>query len=229
MDAILGKNVLIQFYKTDGFYDYACASNISIHPTMETKSVKTVGDGFYRKRRGQTIDYEIQLDGIISIDDSIKPNAFDLLDYLNNMTDIQFRMMFEDSLNNLKVIEGSGLPVDVNLGGGSEGHASGSAVLAVNGLPDIRNTITACDLVITGFTIVKGLTGHYTATVTSYTGSNWLRWDYSVDGGGRLSSYSNTWQVLIDPLATGTHTIDVYPVCQNGFDGSVYSTTFHNP
>lgn len=134
-DPILGTDVIIQFYKGGNFYNYGCAESVEIQFSMETKSVKTVGDGVWKRKKGQSLEYQIELSGLL-LDDTTLPVAFDLLDYFKNMTDINYRLLFYDNAGLKKTITGNALPINVNLGGGSDGFGSGNITLSGSGDPD---------------------------------------------------------------------------------------------
>lgn len=235
-DPILGKDVIIQFYKGGAYFNYGCAAEVEAQFSMDTKSVKTIGDGIWKRSRGQTLGLQIELSGVIQDDSSI-PTAFDLLDYFKNMVDIQYRLLFYDNVGLKKVIEGFALPINVNLGGGSEGHATGSITLSGNGDPDAiytppnpNNPPASCEAEIEA--AHTELTGspqrRYVTIDTMVAGSVTIaRWDYTIDGGGVQTKFTDgsiptTW---ILPLATnvGDHTMVITPICDNGFPGTPFT------
>ena len=226
-DPIKGSDVLIQFDVGDGYFDYACATDVSIEFDMETKSVKTVGDGVWRKKRGQLLGYVISLDGVIKFDDDQVPHAFDLLANLVNMVGIAFRMIFEETTTTLtKVIEGIVLPVRVNLSGPAEGFAGGSATLEGIGAPTITDSITNCEASIDSFTAVgdPDSPGRVNLNFTGISPDT-VRIEYSIDGGGRQTIFSMSANFLynINGVSAGSHTIVFYTVCENGIDGNSYT------
>jgi hypothetical protein len=238
-DPILGKDVIIQFYKGGSFFNYGCAAEVEGQFSMETKSVKTVGDGIWKRHRGQSLSLQIEMSGVI-LDDSSIPVAFDLLDYFKNMTDVQYRLLFYDNVGLKKVITGYALPINVNLGGGSEGHATGSITLVGNGTPDQivtppnpNNPPVSCDAEIaTAHTEIRGSVIHRRWVVVDTMvpgGATISRWDYTLDGGGTQTAFTTgipaEW---ILPLAfgIGTHTIVITPICDNGFSGTPFTMVF---
>jgi hypothetical protein len=150
MNPIIAKDAVILFKKNDTWLAYQCATDVEIAFKLETKSVKTIGDGAYKKPRGQVIGYQISTGGLIKFDDEAYPHSFDLLAYLLAMTPVEYRLVFttEDS-SQLRKIEGLALPVDVALGGGSEGFAYGNTVLDGDGAPEIGDAISSCTAEIT--------------------------------------------------------------------------------
>jgi hypothetical protein len=241
-DPILGKDVIIQFYKGGSYFNYGCAAEVEAQFSMDTKSVKTVGDGVWKRSKGQSLGLQIELSGVIQ-DDNVNPTVFDLLDYLTNMTDIQYRLLFYDNIGLKKVIEGFALPINVNMGGGSDGHATGSITLSGQGDPS--NIYTPpnppsnppgnpppppCQAEIeTAHTEIIGPPNRRYVFIDTMVagGATISRWDYTINGGGVQTKFTNgsiptSW---ILPLATntGTHTIVITPICDNGFSGTPFT------
>jgi hypothetical protein len=238
-EPVLGKDVIIQFYKGGAFFNYGCAAEVEAQFSMETKSVKTVGDGIWKRSRGQSLALQIELSGVI-LDDASMPVAFDLLDYYKNMTDIQYRLLFYDDVGLKKVIEGYALPINVNLGGGSEGHGTGNITLLGNGNPDQIVTPpnpggppTACQAEIaTAHTELRGsgIQRRWVVIDSMVSGSATIdRWDYTLDGGGTQTAFTGTgpaeW-ILPLSFGIGTHTIVITPICSNGFSGTPFTMVF---
>jgi len=239
-DPILGTDVIIQFYKGGYFYNYGCAENVEIQFSMETKSVKTVGDGVHKRQKGQSLSYQIELSGLL-VDDNTLPVAFDLFDYHRNMADVNFRLLFYDNTGLKKTITGYALPITVNLGGGSEGFGSGNITLAGNG--DLTQAITPsnpnptpnpptqplpnCDAVIGSAHIGLAFPdpGIWLKIDTMTSGAV-SRYDYTIDGGGVQTAFTaNTTPVrwkLPNTFAIGSHTVVVTPICDNGYSGTPY-------
>lgn len=234
MDPVLGTDVIIQFKKNDVFLNYACATDIRIDFEMETKSVKTIGDGNWKKVRGQSKSARVSLSSLAKFDDDDVPHSFDLWDYFDAMTDIEFRMYFtmQDGTT-LKIFEGASLPTAWGLGGGSEGFATGDTVLEVNGAPELKDAVIQCEAEITAaeLTTVSGLNA---LRVTALTGGPITRYDYEITGLGRQSAFVDG--TLPDQFVfgnglgpTGTfETLKVWPICDNGFDGELFEIEFEN-
>lgn len=222
-EPILGQNALIQFYKNDAFFDYACATELAIDFVKETKSTKTIGDGNWNRKRAAKNGCSITASGLMQMDTILVPDVFDVLDAFMQDVDVNFRIIFEDVSNgNIRVIEGFALPVNINLSGGAEGFANTTMTLEVNGKPDVRNTLDTCDLEVTAFgaTLIapgEGGVNHYSMAVTT-TGSNpLLRFEYSIDGGGRLLGGTSSPFGFF--ATSGLHSFTIWPICEGGTDG----------
>lgn len=227
---ILGKDVVIQFDRGTNFATFYCATNVEITFQMTTKETKTIGDGTWKRKRGQSQSAVISLEGVVAISD-LFTTSFTLLDYFNNMTDIPFRIIFTDPVFSTKVIEGLVLPTDISLSGGSEGHASGSMTLEVNGPVDIRDAVNPCALSISTVSY-EGEAGIINFEITMNLGSqSATRFDYMLDGNGVWSAFTDgglTKNVFISvPGALGSsHQLKIYPVCENGYSGPTYTLNF---
>lgn len=227
---ILGKDVILYVYKGAGYWPYLCATNVEIDFSMETKETKTIGDGVWKRKRGQSKSFAINLDGILVIHDDIA-NAFDLLDYYDNMVDVQFRVIFTDADNDQRVIEGTALVTNMNLGGGSEGHATGTATLEGNGPVDIRDAVNPCGLEIETVEYL-GEGGIVNFTITMFLGhQHATRFDYTMDGGGvstkfTLVGLTKDVVITVPGAMLSTHELKIWPVCDNGYDGPVYTLNF---
>jgi hypothetical protein len=224
---VTGKDAVIMFQKGDGYFPYACAESIEVSFELETKSVKTIGDGVYDKPRGQKISYQISLTGVVKFDDDTVPHAFDMLAYLLAMSAINYRIIFTNDEAGLKVIEGTALPVNTNLGGGSEGFASGSATLKGDGAVEVRDLIIPCPSSITSIQLIED-TPNSIIRITGHTGSP-ARYEYSVDGGAFVVQTVTSFiqdLVLEGGLGAGLHSIVIIPVCDNGYNGETYNDTF---
>jgi hypothetical protein len=234
MDPVLGIDVIIQFKKNDVYSNYACATDIRIEFEMETKSVKTIGDGNWKKNRGQSKGYRITLSNLAKFDDDSVPHAFDLWNYFDSMTPIEYRLYFtmEDQVT-VKIFEGATLPITWGLGGGSEGFSTGEVVLEGDGAPELKEAIIQCEAEITGATLV-GVSGLNALRIDTLSGGPITRYDFSIDGGGRTSAFVDG--TLPDTIVFGNgggptgseHTLDVWPVCDNGFDGEMFTIEFEN-
>jgi hypothetical protein len=248
-EPILAKDVIIQFLSGSDYITYGCAENLETTFSMETKSVKTIGDGVWKRKRGQSLGQVINLTGVVKRDTS-SYDAFDLLDNYKSMTDVAFKIFFYDEAGVAKILKGYALPVEVNLSAGSEGFASGSITLEVNGDPDYVPASPPPDPLDPDDCVAEIETAHAESRPTSVPGlpfpiNRWYavidtmvsgsatisRWDFSVDGGGTQTAFTdgNIPTSWILPLFHGletSHTITITPICDNGFSGEPFTFNF---
>lgn len=240
-DPVKAKDVLIKFLSGSTYLAYGCASEVETEFTMETKSVKTIGDGNWSRERGQKKSQVVNISGMVIVDAGT-PDIFDLLDYFKQMVDVGFEILFIDNTGVAKVLAGVGLPISVSLTAGSEGFATGSASIKVNGDPDAQpssggggggGTPVCVAEIATAHTELRGsgIQRRWVVIDSMVTGSADIsRWDYTLDGGGTQSAFTpNTIPAeWILPLAfgIGTHTIVITPICDNGFSGTSFTMVF---
>lgn len=233
MDPVTGKNVTIQLKKNDEFIDYACAREIRIEFAMETKSVNTIGDGNWEKPRGQSKSYRVTISGLSKFDDDTVPHVFDLWTYFDAMTSIEYRMYFTQGPGVVRIFEGLSLPTAWGLGGASEGFAEGDVVLEGDGAPELKTAIIQCEAEITGTTMGL-ISGQNSITIDSLSGGPITRYEFSIDGGGRVTRFTDG--TLPDSFVIGNgvgsvgsiHDVVLWPICDNGFDGEPYEFQIEN-
>lgn len=227
-EPVIGKNVEISFRKNDVYIPYGCATDIFISFRItEKKSVRTIGDGNWEKPRGQKKGYTLDLSGLVKYDDDTVPHVFDLYDYLNSMSSLDYLIQFTNDEGGTKFIEGRALPTEVTVGGGSTGFATGTATLEGDGAPDIRNLLIPCPSSITSIQLVED-TPNSIIRITGHTGTP-ARYEYSVDGGGFVTQMVTSFiqdLILEGGLGAGEHTITIIPVCENGYNGEEFNSTF---
>lgn len=249
-DPIKGTDVIIQFVSGSSYITYGCATDLETTFSMETKEVKTIGDGVWKRKRGQSLTQTISLSGVIK-NDSTVPDTFDLLDYLKNMVDIAFKLLFFDETGLAKTLKGNALPTEVNMSSGSEGFATGSITLVVNGDPDAVSTgggggggptpppDCAAEIETAHMDSNTFPTRRYVFIDSMVAGGPTItRFDYVIQkvGGsynsGTQSAFTDgsiptSWR-LITLASLGTFTITITPICDNGFSGTPYTITFTN-
>lgn len=245
-EPILAKDVLIQFLSGSDYILYGCAAELSTEFSMETKSVKTIGDGVWRRKRGQSLGQIINLSGVVKNDTSVV-DAFDLLTYFKNMADVSFKIFFYDETGVAKLLKGNGLPTNVNFSSGSEGFTSGEITIEVNGDPDYVDPVAPpppdpndpndCAAEIeTAHVEFRSVPGsfvmrRYAVIDSMVSGSADIsRWDYTLDGGGVLTAFTDgtipAAFILPSSVSSGSHTIVITPICANGFPGTSFTIDF---
>lgn len=214
---VLGKNAILQVYKAGQYRDFAVATDVSIDFKTDTKSVKTIGDGVWKRSRAQAIGYTISLSGLIKVGEFDDPLAFDLLEYQKQFTDLQYRIIFQEGAA-LKVIEGKALVDSTQFSGPSDGFATSQFNMTGNGEPTISDSLIPCNVTVTDITFSQESFGTPVSIymVTSGSGTV-LKWEYTINGGSVMSAYTNPFSLTLSP---GTKSFTVTPVCTNGFSGT---------
>jgi hypothetical protein len=246
-EPIKAKDVIIQFLSGSDYVTYACAENLETTFSMETKSVKTIGDGIWKRKRGQSLGQIINLTGVVKRDAS-SPEAFDLLDYFKSMVDVAFKILFYDEAGIAKSLKGYALPTEVNFSAGAEGFATGNITLEVNGDPDAvaggpgpqpppDDCVAEIETAHMDSNSFPNRRDVFIDTMVSGSATI-ARWDYVVQrvlGGynsGTQTAFTDgniptSWRLPVI-ASTGNFTITITPICDNGFSGTPFVINFTN-
>lgn len=233
MSVVLGKDVVIRFmhYGANEYMNYYCAETVTINTTLETKSVKTIGDGFWKKSRGQLLGYQITIDGLIqaSLESEDATDIWYAVRRQFSMTEIEFRVVFTDvETGQTKYLDGKALAEDITITAGSEDFAEGSIVLIGNGKLDITDYVAPCIALIGSLSVSTSdiyTDGYFTDI------QNTNRIEFSVDGGDRQVIFLPPGVTELNTevgrnLPAGNHTITAWGVCADGRDGNPYVLPF---
>lgn len=226
---VQGKNAIMQIYKGGQYRDFAVATDLTVEFKTDTKSVKTIGDGVWKRSRAQSIGYTISLNGLIKVGTFDDPIAFDLLNYQVQFTDLQYRIIYQEG-SDLKVIQGNALVDSTQLAGPSDGFATATFNMVGNGQPLILDSLIPCNLTISSITTGTADTSAHTIPITiNLTGTGTLyRIEYTVNGGNRYISYSTSFSVNYPyVLGQGSFVYVFYPICDNGFEGTSNTLTLN--
>lgn len=227
MEVILGKDGFIQFKKNEDWTDYGCLEAVEIVISSETKQVRTIGDGRWKKPRTKTLSYRITGSGLVRYDDSTIVNGFDLADYQVAGTEIEYRIVFKKwDATDYTMISGFALPTSNTFSAPSD-FVSHAFELEGSGAPYI-GIPPSCSIEITNVTITRnGLT--QTFTVDGVTGGTPIRYDYQLtgigQGGDTQTSFNASWS---RPLPGGfSYHLKVWAMCSNGVLGVLYEDDFN--
>lgn len=223
MDVVLASDVTMLIYKDSDWRPFVCATDLSIDFSMEVKEIRTIGDGKWKKPRGQSLTYTISLSGLITLVGG-DPTAFYVLEFYRQMIPLNFRIIWDDPGNNLqKIAEGWALPVNIRLPSGAEGFANCNIEMRGDGECEIKDATVTCtatiDTASVGQSTQEGAPAG--AIRISYSGasSNTARIEWSIDGGGTDATITGGAPMgIIYPPGNylGSHTLLIYPVCENG-------------
>lgn len=231
-EVILGHDVIIDFYKVDGYYPGVCAENVNMSKTAVHKSVKTIGDGVNAAYRLQSKGYTFTIDGIIPYDDVVNVTAFDLLDRYENMLAVLFRMTWQQPGGvYIKAIYGSAYITELTFSGPND-FAGASASFLGTGPTQNYSGLTACDAVIG--TLVLNSQTDLTATFGYSLTTLATRFDYIIKQGAFIIAADSIFSPALPSgsfvvgglTSNGSQTIEVTPICASGFSGAMNSLTY---
>lgn len=235
MGYIEGRKVFMLIDKGTGYVLALCATSITYSTTTETKQIMTVGDGVWRKPKQQEMGYNISLEGITAdiLDPLDRYDTFNFIDSQMGFTNIAYRIYFQTTdvlgASVIKMVQGEALVTESNLTAGAEGTMDTSLTLEGFGAPEWFDTTSACNATISSLS--------YSAQGALFVDINYFglagasKLSYSVDGSTRrtlLAMPANGTIVITNGVGMnpGLHTIQVWPVCDNGEDGTSLSTNY---
>lgn len=232
MSYIIGKNVIFLIDKGSGYVPHVCAVTISIKTHSDTKDILTVTDGEWDKPRVQKKNYTLDFEGVTPwpLDQLTGYDAFDFLENQCQDVNFQYKIYYTtDGSTVIKMIKGIALVIDSDLSAGAENLMDSTFTCAGFGAYERFNSSSACAATLGTLAFAaQGLLFvniHY----TGLSGADTLA--YSVDGSTRrtlLAMPASGDIVLITGvgMTPGPHTIQVWPVCANGEDGTSLSTDY---
>jgi len=230
MAYIKGKNALLTILKDGDYYPFLCATACSITTTTELKDVRTVGDGVWKKKRGQSHQYSVSLNGLIELQETSPVAIYLLREYQLPMLAVPFRMIFTDDVTALvTTITGNALIETSTLTGAPTGFASSAFEMTGDGAYTIADSTTICEATIESIEITAGDPDSGIQAFIAYSGvSGAARLEYSIDGGERLVIFGpgTSGNIPLSGLAEGPHTVTVWAVCENGIDGESNDLVF---
>lgn len=231
MNVVKGEDVTILFRKGDDFFPFVCATDMELNTTIETVETRTIGDGKWRKIRPRKGSYSISLSGVVThIGTDV--NSFFLQDVMLQMGFIEYRAIWDDPVSDLRrIVAGRVVITNSSLPSGSEGVATSNFTLDGDGPYTITDTSVTCTATIGNVSVTSYDPGGFGAIQISFTGAsgNTTRIDYEIDGMGRDTILTNgVPNGFIRPNGdySGTHTVVLYPICENGEDGISFERTF---
>ncbi len=232
MDVVLASDVTMLIYKDGDYRPFVCATDLSIDTTMEVKEVRTIGDGKWKKPRGQSLSYTISLSGLVTLSGG-DPTAFYVLEFMRQMIPVSYRIIYDEVSSGLqKIIEGIALPVSGRLPSGAEGFANSSFEFRGDGEYTVSDSAINCAANIDSASVTmppEGSPPGSIAIMFSGASADTMRIEYAFDGGGRdafINEGVPNGIILPTGNYTGTHDLILYPQCADGEDGEPYPITF---
>lgn len=227
---VLGTDVILFFLKDDIYQPFLCATECSISIEIETKQVRTINQGKWKKKRGQSLDYKVSLSGLIQII-SGSPRTFWLVENAIQMLLLNWRMVFTEAETGLiKIASGNAIINVAELVSSSSSFATSSFDFEGDGELVLADSATTCNATIGSIEIGPGNIDIGAIASVAYSGVvNAARLEYSVDGGGREAIFDpgSTGIFYLFGLGEGSHTLEVWTVCFSGVDGEYNELIFN--
>lgn len=221
---IQGSNAILSFYNGD-YVPFVCASDISVELTSDELPIRAVGGGHWKDFTYNNAGYTISLSGLLKFDDT-NISGFDLIENWLNFAAVDFLITFDDQNGNVKSLEGQAM-----IKGNTLSWSAGALVKT-----DISLTGKGELLYFDGIIPCNSGISSITATETGSTGDITIGYVYSsapyqvkyrVDNAGKWFYSLIGVSIALTGLSIGSHSIEIIPICVNGYEGTGLTQTFN--
>jgi len=187
--------------------------------------VRTKNDGHWKKFTYQDISFSITLSGVLQFDD-VNLSGWDLLDNQIGFTQILCRCSFNDENGNIRTIQGTVMIETSTIGISQGALVKNDFQLQGSGKLDIFDGLIPCPTAITSITVDGQEAADGIVHVSyAYTGEAY-QIKYRVDGIGDYVYAVADLTLDIPGLSIADHSIEIIPVCVNGYEGTGMTEDF---
>lgn len=229
MTPIQGKDAVLSFDNGNGFVPAVCTESVAIAIDTDTVESRTVGDGDWKKPVPQINGFSMTLSGVMVFDNGDGNNSFKFWDILQNQSlllTMPFRLTFTDAAGNIKSMQGVVLIKGSNINGTVGQVVKGSFQLLGQGKPLMFDGIVPCPTSITAIAVAGQTSSDGTVTITyTYTGDVY-QVKYRFDNTGSYAIAIVGTPIVVPGLSINRHTVEVIPICLNGYSGAGMSQQF---
>lgn len=214
---IQGTNAVMKFYKNDWLL-FSCATNISININSDKVPIRTVGDGQWQKFTYQDLNWAVTLSGLLMFDED-NWTGWDFLDNQINFVHILMQCSFTDNLGNTKSIRGTVMIESSTLNISPTDLVKNDFNLQGSGALMLFDGVEPCPTTIDSITVnnTTDPDGNIDVDYT-YTGTV-AQVKYRFDDTGNYLYANVGVSITAMNVANGSHSIEIIPVCLNGYEG----------
>lgn len=242
---VQGKNCIFRVNVGNGHAVIMCAKSFTVAVDTEIKETTSRGSGIYREFDYKSLAWKVSLTTILKVvDEDGDPTAFDLMYYQQQFLELPIQAVFQDNNSQVRQFSGTCIVAGSSLGAQAGQLADGNFELQGTGAYQITNLSgDACDNSITAITInggsdledgdniIIGNTADVSITITELANmiATVSRYDYELDDNGRNSAFGDgsipfTLPTIDDTtISVGSHVLKIWPICDNGFDGTMFT------
>ena len=187
--------------------------------------MRTRLDGHWKKFTYQDATFAITLSGLMKFDNA-NFTGWDMLNNLFNFNHVLARCSFNDENGNVKTVQGY-----VMIETGTLGISQGALVkndfnLQGHGKLDMFDGLVPCPTLITGIT-VNGQENSDGVVHVSYTyAGEAYQVKYRIDNTGDYIYALADLTIDVPGLSVSSHSIEIIPVCVNGYEGTGMTVNF---
>lgn len=242
---VQGKNCIFKCNIGNGHAIVVCAKSFTISIDTEIKETTSRGSGIYREFDYKSLAWKISLGTILKVvDEDGDPTAFDLAYIQQNFIELPVQAIFQDNNSQVKQFSGMCIVAGTTLGaqagqlgdGSFELQGSGEYTIAGVSGNACENSILTATLnggapFSDGADFIIGNTTDVVITIETLASdiATVSRFDYEVDSAGRNSTFTDgsvpatLGTIPSGSMTTGSHVIKIWPICDNGFEGEVFT------
>jgi len=155
MSNVLGKNVVLMARIDGNLQPIICAESVSAEFTAELLPASTKGDGYSKRFVYQSKTASISLSGVLTLDAIGNVQEFwDLLSLQDQFLPLDVAIVFEADGKSRSILCNVLFPT-IGFSAGSDGFATQSITMQVNGSYTIEDVQEACTATINGYTILS--------------------------------------------------------------------------
>jgi hypothetical protein len=214
----------LAFFKND-WIPFVCSTDVSIAITSDKLQIRTAGDGYWKKFTYQNAAFAITLSGVLKFD-AANWTGWDMIDNHLNFSHVLVRCSFDDKNGNIRTIQGYVMIESSTLGFSPGALVKNDFSMQGNGKLDMFDGLVPCPTAITSIT-VDGQTASDGIVHVSYTYTgDAYQIKYKIDGSGNYLYALADLVLSVPGLALGSHSIEIIPVCVNGYEGSGLTQDF---
>ena len=204
---------------------FVCGTDVSIEISATKVSIRTRGDGHWKKYTYQDMAFSITLSGLLTFDED-NWTGWDMLDNMFNFSHVLARVSFEDADGDIRTVQGYVMIETSTLSYSPGNLVKDDFQMQGNGKLDMFDGLIPCDSAITDIVITgqsdPGGVVHFDYTFTGPA----YQVKYRIDDMGDYIYAVAGPTIDADGLPNGNHTIEIIPVCQNGYEGTSRSERF---
>ena len=226
MDPIQGTNAIFSINTSAGWVPFVCASDVNISFDADTVSIRTVGDGQWKKYDYQALGYAIDLSGVLVFNQAPDFQSFDMINNQVGFLSLNFQLVWTDDLGNAMGMQGVVIVKSSKLSGTVGQVVKSSFSLMGSGSALIFTGSSPCPTTIDSITVSGASGASGTISVTyAYTGDLY-QVKYQIDGSGAWSYAQGAAAIPVVGLGIGQHSIKIIPICSNNYEGTGLTQAF---
>jgi hypothetical protein len=224
MNVVQGSNAVLSFYK-NGFLPFVCASTVNIGIDAAELPVRTIKTGAWKKVTYGQKSYAITLSGVL-VYDSSNFSGWDMMDNLMTYAHVTFLLSFTHQDGTIKSLQGTAMVKKTSLAVKTGDVVKNDFELSGSGDLMYFNGLVPCPSAILTVTVGGQTAGDGIARITYTYNGPLYQVKYRVDAIGNWGYASVGTEIDIANLSLGTHSVELVPVCANGYEGAPFDQSF---